>query len=108
MIELYRAHAAIERWPSRCSFTTRSVVSTVVEYLTAVKAVREAALAKKAGDNEAALEHLEAALESTYNCINTLSDVARDQSDRGVIATLNKFAYRPLLAEVDELAESVE
>jgi hypothetical protein len=73
-----------------------------------VKAVLEAALAKKAGDNEAALKHLEAALESTCNCINTRSDVDRGQSDRGVIATLNKFAHRPLLAEVEQLAESVE
>lgn len=108
MIELYRAHGAIDGGAKPMLFYYAKRGEYVVEYLTAVKAVREAALAKKAGDNEAALEHLEAALESTYNCINTLSDVARDQSDRGVIATLNKFAYRPLLAEVDELAESVE
>ena len=73
-----------------------------------MKAVREAALAKKAGDKEAALEHLEVALESTYNCINTLSDVAQDQSDRGVIAVLNKFAFRPLLTEVEKLSEEID
>lgn len=108
MIELYRAHGAIDGDAKPMLFYYAKRGEYVVEYLAAVKAVREAALAKKAGDNEAALEHLEAALESTYNCINTLSDVARDQSDRGVIATLNKFAYRPLIAEVEELAESVE
>ena len=72
---------------------------------TLVKSVENAIIA---GDKEAALEHLEVALESTYNCINTLSDVARDQSDRGVIAVLNKFAYRPLQAELEELSEEID
>lgn len=108
MIELYRAHGAIEGDAKPMLFYYAKRGEYVLEYLAAVKSVREAALAKKSGDTEAALEHLEAALESTYNCINTLSDVARDQSDRGVIAVLNKFAYRPLLAEVEKLADSVE
>jgi hypothetical protein len=45
------------------------------------------------------------ALESTYNCINTLADVARNQSDRGLIAVLNADAYRPLVAELERLLE---
>jgi hypothetical protein len=108
MIELYRVNGAIEGKPKAITFYYAKRGEYVLEYLAAVKAVREAAIAKKAGDTEAALEHLEAALESTYNCINTLSDVAQDQSDRGVIAVLNKFAYRPLLAEYEKLADSVE
>ena len=108
MIELYRAHGAIDGGAKPILFYYAKRGEYVLEYLAAVKAVREAAIAKKAGDTEAALEHLEAALESTYNCINTLADVAQDQSDRGVIAVLNKFAYRPLLAEYEKLADSVE
>ena len=108
MIELYRVNGAIEGLPKAITFYYAKRGEYVLEYLAAVKAVREAALAKKAGDKEAAIEHLEVALESTYNCINTLSDVARDQSDRGVIAVLNKFAYRPLLAEVEKLSEEID
>ena len=108
MAELYRAHGAIDGGAKPTLFYYAKRGEYVVEYLAAVKAVREAALAKKAGDNETALERLEAALESTYNCINTLSDVARDQSDRGLIAVLNKFAYRPLQGEVEKLEESIE
>jgi hypothetical protein len=70
----------------------------ILDYLGAVQAIREAALAKKAGDADATLEQLEKAVELTYNCINTLADVARSQPDRGLIAALNAFAYRPLLA----------
>ncbi len=104
MIELYRAHGAFDRGAKHVLFYYAKRGEYVLEYLGAVQAVREAALAKKAGDTEKALEHLEAAIESTYNCINTLSDVARDQSDRGLIAVLNAYAFRPLLAEYERLA----
>ena len=39
------------------------------------------------------------------NAIDTLSDVARDQSDRGLIAVLINFAYRPLVAEYEKLTD---
>lgn len=45
------------------------------------------------------------AVEARYNAINMLSDVARDQSDRGLNAVLNAYEYRPLVAEFDKLAE---
>jgi hypothetical protein len=108
MIELYRANGAIDGDAKPILFYYAKRGEYVLEYLAAVKAVREAALAKKAGDTEMAIEQLEVALEQMYNCINTLSDVARDQSDRGLIAVLNAYAYRPLLAEYERLADSEE
>ena len=57
-------------------------------------------------DYEKAIEHLEAAVEAMYNTITTVADVATDQSDRGLIAVLNEFAYRPLLAEFEKLEEA--
>lgn len=105
MIELYRAQGAVDGGAKPVLFYYAKRSEFVLEYLGAVKAVREAALAKKAGDNEMALEHLELALESTYNCINTLSDVARNQGDRGLIAVLNADAFRPLVAELERLSE---
>jgi len=105
MIELYRAQGAVDGGAKPVLFYYAKRGEFVLEYLGAVKAVREAALAKKAGDTEQAIEHLELALESTYNCINTLSDVATNQGDRGLIAVLNAYAYRPLVAELERLSE---
>ena len=106
MVELYRSHGAIDGDAKPILFYYAKRSEFALEYLAAVKAVREAGLAKAAGDTEKALEHLEIAIEQTYNCIDTLSDVARDQSDRGVIAVLNAYAYRPLLAEYEKLADA--
>ena len=106
MIELYRSHGAINGGTKSMLFYSAKRGEFVLEYLSGVKAVREAALARKAGDNELALEHLGAAVETTYNCINTLSDVARNQSDRAVIAALNKYAFRPLIQELERLEDA--
>lgn len=105
MTELYRSHGAIDGDAKPLLFYYAKRGEYVLEYLGAVKAVREAGIAKAAGDTEKAIEHLEAALELTYNCINTLSDVAQDQSDRGLIAVLNAHAYRPLMAEYEKLLD---
>lgn len=51
----------------------------------------------KAHDATTRAESLEAALDSIYNALNSWSDVARDSSDRGGIALLNEYAYRPLV-----------
>ena len=71
----------------------------------AAKALRESAVAREKGDMEQAIEHMEVALEQTYNCMTTLADVARDQSDRGLIAVLNAYAYQPLKREYDRLVD---
>jgi len=106
MTELYRAQGAIDGDAMPILFYYAKRSEFALEYLAAVKAVKEAAIAKSAGDSEKALEHLETALEQTHNCINTLADVAKDQSDRGVIAILNAYAWRPLQAEHEALMEA--
>ena len=50
----------------------------------------------KAHDAAARGESLEAAIEASYNSLNAYADVARDPSDRGVIALLNEAGYRVL------------
>lgn len=104
--ELYRAHGASEPPARKLLFYYAKRSEFVLDYLAAVQAVREYGIAKAAGDNDTALEQLEAAIQSTYNCINTLADVAQDQSDRGLIAVLNAYAYRPLLAEFERVSEA--
>lgn len=104
--ELYRAHGASEPPARKLLFYYAKRSEYVLDYLAAVQAVREYGIAQGAGDNDMAIEKLEAAIQSTYNCINTLADVAQDQSDRGLIAVLNAYAYRPLLAEYERVSEA--
>jgi hypothetical protein len=55
----------------------------------------------KAHDAAVRDESLEAALESSYNALNAYADVARDPSDRGVIAILNQHGYRALMQAIE-------
>ncbi len=43
------------------------------------------------------VKKVEAAMDSIYNSLNSWSDVARDSTDRGAIALLNEYGYRPLV-----------
>ena len=106
MIELYRVNGAIDPRATKITFYYAKRGEYVLTYLAAVKATREAAIAKSNGDTEAAIEHLETAVEAMYDTITTVADVATDQSDRGLIAVLNEFAYRPLLAEFEKLLDA--
>ncbi len=101
MNEMYRAIRATFNDPARplllyhakrCEFA--------VHYFAALEAAPLARVAKSKGEKEALVMHLEKAVESTYNALNALGDVARDPSDRGVIAVLAESAYRPLMAEL--------
>ena len=77
-----------------------------VEYLNSVEALRLAGQAKAKGDTAKQLEHLEKAVESMYNGLSALGEVARDNSDRGVIAVLNEYGYRPLKAEFEAVEKA--
>jgi hypothetical protein len=105
MIELYRSHDASDPRCRRLLFYWAKRSEFVLEYLGAVQAVREAAIARDKGEDELAMEKYEMALEQLYNSIDTLSDVVQDQGDRGLVATLIKFAYQPLLEEMEKFAE---
>jgi hypothetical protein len=106
MSELYRSHGAAHARARPLLFYYAKRSEYVLEYLGCVTAVRAAAIATQAGDTDKATEQLEAALESLYNAIDTLGDVAQDPSDRGLIAALNAYAYRPLQAEHERLSEN--
>ena len=76
--------------------------------MSAVQSVRQAAVAQQNNELDLAIEHVENAIEAVYNGIGSLSEVAQDQCDRGLIAVLNKFAYRPLLEKYETLLEESE
>jgi hypothetical protein len=71
------------------------------EYFNCVEAVRKAGIAKAKGDREMQLAELEKAVESLHTALNALAAVARSNSDRGVIAVLNEYGYRPLKKELE-------
>lgn len=105
MIELYRSRDGARPYAQGFLFYYAKRSEYVLDYLTTVKALREAANAKAKGDKEEAVAQLETALEAIYNAIDTLGDVVQDQSDRGLIAVLNAYGYRPILAEYEKLVD---
>lgn len=72
-----------------------------MEYLNCVQAIRRAGIAKGKGDDETRIAELEKALESLHGGLNALSAVARSNCDRGIIAVLNEYGYRPLKKELE-------
>jgi len=110
MIELYRVQGApIHRNGGKellFYYAKRSEFN--VAYLGAVKSLRAAATARKDKDLDTAIEQLETAMDQLNGAMTSLADVAQDQSDRGLIATLANFAYRPLVAEYEKLLEEAD
>ena len=110
MIELYRVQGApIHRNGGKqllFYYAKRSEFN--VAYLGAVKALKAAATARKAKDLDTAIEQMETAMDQLNGAMTSLADVAQGQSDRGLIATLANFAYRPLVAEYEKLLDEAD
>jgi hypothetical protein len=73
------------------------------EYMNCVEATRKAGIAKSKKDTAEQRAQLEKAIESMNAACSALAAVARDQSDRGMIAVCNEFGYRPLQKELEKL-----
>ena len=108
LIEIYRAHEATPPRARRLIFYYAKRSEFVVHYLNAVEAVRKAAIEHEKGDAEETLTQLEKAVEAIHEAMEAIAFVARDQSDRGLIAVLNEYAYRPLTAEYERMLEAGE
>lgn len=72
-----------------------------LHYMTCVEALRNSGVAKAAGDEEKRVAELEKALEALHSALAAYADVARDPSDRGAIAVLNRHGYRVLGEALD-------
>lgn len=105
MDEMYRGNTRARQGARPFTLYYAKRLEFAVGYLTSIEAVRAAGVAKSKGDREEQIAQLEKATESLYNALNAYGEVARDQSDRGVIAVLNEFGYRKLLAELDALSK---
>jgi hypothetical protein len=74
-----------------------------IGYLQSVAAVRRAGAAEAAGQREVAEAEGKKAL-ALREALERYADAARDQSDRGAIAVMAEYAYRPLAAKVAKVA----
>lgn len=70
-----------------------------------IDATRKAAIAGDKKDRTEQRAQLEKAIESINGACAALAAVARDPSDRGMIAMLNEFGYRPLQKELEKVEE---
>lgn len=73
-----------------------------LHYISAVQAARAAGVANGGGDEDVHVESLESSVEAMHNALAIYTEVVRDNSDRGVIAVLNKYGYRPLLEALED------
>ena len=85
----------VDYWIGRLQFGIR--------YLDMIGAVRRAAIAEADGKPTEALRHSETALATARQALEAYADVVRDQSDRGAIAVMNEYVYRPLEEKVGVL-----
>jgi hypothetical protein len=73
------------------------------EYMNCVEATRKAGIGKSKKDTAEQRAQLEKAIESMNAACSALAAVARDQSDRGMIAVCNEFGYKALQKELEKL-----
>lgn len=74
-----------------------------VLYFRMIAAMRKGATAEARGDRDGALREARLAHDLARQSIEEYARVARDQSDRGAIATLDEFVDRPLKDKVQAL-----
>lgn len=99
--ELYRVNTRARDGNREFSLYLARRYEFAAGYLGALATVRKAGIAKAKGDQETQLAELEKAAESLHTALNALAAVARSNSDRGVIAVLNEYGYRPLKKELE-------
>ena len=74
-----------------------------IGYLDMIAAVRRAAIAEADQHPTEAIRQAEIALATACQALQAYADVVRDQSDRGAIAVMNEYVYRPLKDKVAAL-----
>jgi hypothetical protein len=77
-----------------------------IGYLDTIEELHQAARAEADKKPAETRRRAESALATFRAALEAYARVARDQSDRGTLATLAEFAYRPLKAKVASLMEA--
>lgn len=102
MNEMYRANTRAREGSRSYTLYLARQFEFGFEYMNCLQALRNAGVAKKAGDKEKQIAELEKAIDSVNSACNALAAVARSASDRGLIARVNAELYRPLLKELEK------
>lgn len=108
MNEMYRANTRAREGGRAYTLYLARRFEFAFEYMNYAEAVRKSAIAERANDRETQIAEIEKAIESLNGALNAMAAVARSNSDRGLIAVLNEYGYRPLkkkLAEAEEAAK---
>ena len=74
-----------------------------IGYLNMIAAVRRAAIAEADRKTVDAIQNAETALVAAREALEAYANVVRDQSDRGAIAVMNEYVYRPLKEKIGAL-----
>ena len=77
-----------------------------IGYLDMIAAVRRAAIAEIDQQPTEAIRQAEIALATACQALQAYAAVVRDQSDRGAIAVMNEYVYRPLKDKVAALQKN--
>lgn len=102
MNEMYRANTRAREGGRAFTLYYARRFEFGFEYMNVVEALRKAAIAKKAGNQDEQIAELEKALDSITNACNAMAAVARSQSDRGIIAVMNEYGYRSITTLLEE------
>ncbi len=107
--ERKEAQSYVDYWNGRLEFAVGffDTIETVMKAATAEAAAREAQQQTDSQKYKAQLaeaaDYAEAARTVAFKAIDTLAKVARNQSDRGAVATMAEYIYRPLKNKAQEL-----
>ena len=88
----------VDYWVDRLEFG--------IGYLETIRAVRRAAISEEAKKGTETWRQAETALATACRALESYARIACDQSDRGGIAVMNEYVYRPLKAKVEALSLS--
>lgn len=103
--EMYRANTRAREGGRSFSLYLARRSEFGYEFMNCVETVRSAATAREMKDRAEQQTKLEQAIESIDTACSSLAAVARDPSDRGMIAIANQFGYRALQNELEKLEE---
>jgi hypothetical protein len=108
MNEMYRANTRAREGGRSYTLYFARRFEFAFEYLNSIEALRKAAIAKSKGDAATQIAELEKAVESLNGGLNAMAAVSRSQSDRGIIAVLNEYGYRPLVKELEAAQDAAD
>jgi hypothetical protein len=102
MNEMYRANTRAREGGRQFTLWYARRFEFAMEYMNVVEALRKAGIAKRKGNKDEQIAELEKALDSLTGACNAIAATARSQSDRGIIAVMNEYGYRPVTKLLEE------